>query len=192
MLILASSSPRRQEIIELLSIPYRVIPSHADERVDDFLTPSEMVKELSLRKAASVKKKLDHFSEGIIIGSDTVVAYEGNILGKPVDQDDAFRMLSLLQGKTHQVFSGIACIDIASERIVVNDRQTNVRLKALSEAQMMRYIASGEPMDKAGAYAIQGLGATIVDSIEGDYFNVVGMSISLLADMLAQFGIVVP
>ncbi|CAM3502020.1 Maf family protein [Marinicrinis lubricantis] len=192
MLILASSSPRRQEIIRSLRLPFEVYPSHVDETIEASLTPSEAVTVLAERKASAVKEKLNGSMKGVIIGSDTVVVLGNDILGKPVNPQDAFAMLKRLQGRSHQVYSGIACIDAAEDKRVVQYRSTLVHMRSLSDDQIERYIESGEPMDKAGSYAIQGLGAALVDSIEGDYFNVVGLSVALLTDMLKEFGIAVP
>ncbi|MDQ0901465.1 MULTISPECIES: nucleoside triphosphate pyrophosphatase [unclassified Paenibacillus] len=189
-LILASSSPRRQELIQSLGLPYIIRVSDADETVEEKISPAELVEVLSLRKASTV---LDMFEasekEGIIIGSDTVVVYQDEVLGKPVDEQDSFRMLKSLQGSTHQVYSGVACVDAATGKQVVSHRVTHVKMKSMSDAQILRYIATGEPKDKAGSYAIQGIGATIVESIEGDYFTVVGLPLSLLSDLLLSFEI---
>jgi septum formation protein len=190
LLILASSSPRRQELIRSLGLPYEIISSNADESVDDKLTPAEIVEVLSLRKAQTVCEVIrSSDKQGIVIGSDTIVVFEGQILGKPKDGKDSFRMLSALQGNTHQVFSGVACVDSQTGAFQVSHRVTNVTMKSLTDEQIRRYIATGEPQDKAGSYAIQGLGATIVEGIEGDYFNVVGLPLSLLSDLLKAYNI---
>ncbi|MDD9269867.1 Maf family protein [Paenibacillus sp. GCM10023248] len=189
-LILASSSPRRQELIQALGLPYIIRVSDADETVEGKITPAELVEVLSIRKASTVREMLDAADKhGIIIGSDTVVVLHDEVLGKPVDEADSFRMLQALQGTTHQVYSGVACVDAATGREVVSHSVTHVRMKAMSDEQIRRYIATGEPKDKAGSYAIQGIGATIVESIEGDYFTVVGLPLSLLSDLLLNFDI---
>ncbi|MDF2648060.1 MAG: septum formation inhibitor Maf [Paenibacillus sp.] len=189
-LILASSSPRRQELIQSLGLPYIIRVSDADETVEEKISPAELVEVLSLRKASTVLDMLEASEkEGIIIGSDTVVVYRDEVLGKPVDEQDSFRMLKALQGSTHQVYSGVACVDAATGKQVVSHRVTHVKMKSMSDAQILRYIATGEPKDKAGSYAIQGIGATIVESIEGDYFTVVGLPLSLLSDLLLSFEI---
>ena len=164
--------------------------SDADETVEGKISPAELVEVLSLRKAGAVLKCLKPVKkQGIIIGSDTVVVYQDEVLGKPVDEQDSFRMLKGLQGSTHQVYSGVACVDAATGKQVVSHRVTHVKMKIMSDAQILRYIATGEPKDKAGSYAIQGIGATIVESIEGDYFTVVGLPLSLLSDLLLSFEI---
>jgi septum formation protein len=190
LLILASSSPRRQELIRSLGLPYEIISSNADETVEESLTPAEIVEVLALRKAQAVCEQIQPSDKrGIVIGSDTIVVFQGQVLGKPTDVQDSFRMLSALQGETHQVYSGIACVESQSGEFQVSHRVTHVRMKPLTDEQIRRYIATGEPQDKAGSYAIQGLGATIVEGIEGDYFNVVGLSLSLLSDLLKSYGI---
>jgi septum formation protein len=189
VLILASSSPRRQELIRFLGLPYEIIVSDVDESVDVALTPAEMVETLSLRKASAVWNRIQATHQsGIIIGSDTIVVHEGEVMGKPIDEQDSERMLSSLQGHTHQVYSGIACIDIEKGKTMTAHRVTHVKMKKMQQEQIRRYIASGEPKDKAGSYAIQGLGATMVEQIEGDYFTVVGLPLNLLAAMLEEMG----
>ncbi|MFD2670489.1 Maf family protein [Marinicrinis sediminis] len=192
MIILASSSPRRKELLGLLSLSFEVIPSHADETIEESLPPGEIVEELSFRKAREVLGAHPKITEGIVIGSDTIVVLNERKLGKPSSPEEAEQMLHALQGGPHYVYSGIACLDAASGKEAVSHKRTRVYMKELSAAQIRRYVATGEPMDKAGAYAIQGRGAALVDRIEGDYFNVVGMSVSLLADMLGEFGIEIP
>ncbi|OCT14930.1 septum formation protein Maf [Paenibacillus pectinilyticus] len=189
-LILASSSPRRQELIQSFGLPYIIRVSDADETVDAKVSPSELVEILSIRKASTVRDMLEaQDQDGIIIGSDTVVVYNDEVLGKPADEQDAFRMLQALQGNTHQVYSGVACVDAETGKQVVSHSVTHVRMKPMSDEQILRYIATGEPKDKAGSYAIQGIGATIVSGIDGDYFTVVGLPLSLLSDLLLTFDI---
>ncbi|MCG7410201.1 Maf family protein [Paenibacillus sp. ACRRX] len=193
LLVLASSSPRRQELIQTFGLPYVVEPSDADESLEEHWTPQDTVEQLALRKASTIVEiRQARRDEGIVIGSDTVVVHDRMILGKPHDDSDAFRMLSMLQGKAHDVFTGVACIDVRTGNTLVRHRHTRVWMRHLNNAQIERYIASGEPRDKAGSYGIQGLGATIVDRIEGCYFNVVGLPVSLLAEMLTAFAIEKP
>jgi septum formation protein len=189
-LILASSSPRRQELIRTFQLPVRIEVSHVDESYAPLTAPAEIVEALALRKAnAVVNSNIAESLDGIVIGSDTIVVFNNQILNKPVDDEDALRMLSMLQGHTHQVFSGVACIDLRSGKQMIQHRMTEVTMRELSVEQICRYIASGEPKDKAGAYAIQGIGATLVDSIHGCYFNVVGLPLSLLSSMLNELGV---
>lgn len=194
-LILASSSPRRQELIRSLQLPYEIRVSDVNEDTEPGLTPQEIVEQLSSRKAGAVfeayKVEQPEGTEGIIIGSDTIVVLDDAVLGKPKDKQDAFRMLKGLQGRRHQVFSGVACIDLATGKALVSHQVTFVYMKPLTDEQIERYIGTGEPMDKAGSYAIQGLGATIVERIEGDYFNVVGLPLSLLSSLLGDLGVAV-
>ncbi|MBM7645964.1 septum formation protein [Scopulibacillus daqui] len=189
-LILASSSPRRRELIQTLGLPVEIRKNDVDETIHEDLMPSQVVRELSLRKAkaayAECKKNNEH---GIIIGSDTIVVLNSQRLGKPKNEEDAFHMLSMLQGNIHEVYSGIACIDAETGHNQTGHSMTEVKIKALSDEQIKRYISTGEPMDKAGAYGIQGLGATFVERINGDYFTVVGLPLSLLSDILGEFGV---
>lgn len=190
-IILASSSPRRQELVRSLGVPYDIRVSHADETTEPGLAPEAIVETLSLRKAAAVHETLggEDRRDAVIVGSDTIVVLDGTVLGKPQDEADALRMLTALQGRSHTVYSGIACIDGATGRSHTAHRATQVTMKSMDEARIRRYIATGEPLDKAGSYGIQGIGATLVESLQGDYFNVVGLPVSLLADMLEPFGI---
>jgi len=188
-LILASASPRRKELIQQLGLPVEFAVNSADERVQENLAPEQVVERLAERKARAAYEAVGPRANAVIVAGDTVVVYGGEILGKPKDEDDAFRMLSLLQGKTHTVYSGISCIVCATGKVLTGHSWTRVTMKPLSDAQIRRYIQTGEPMDKAGAYAIQGLGAAIVEKIDGDYFTVVGLPLAMLADMLAQLGV---
>ncbi|CAM3083844.1 Maf family protein [Paenibacillus sediminis] len=189
-LILASTSPRRQELIASLQIPFTIVPSHVDEDTPSDWTPEQVVRGLALRKAQAVFDQLKgDRPEAVIVGSDTIVELDGRILGKPKDDNEAVSMLTSLQGRTHRVFTGVACIHGVTGDTLVEHRVTSVTMKPLSHSKIVSYVKSGEPRDKAGAYAIQGLGATIVESIEGCYFNVVGLPISLLTDMLEKFGV---
>ncbi|OZB91140.1 nucleoside triphosphate pyrophosphatase [Paenibacillus sp. XY044] len=189
-IILASTSPRRQELIASLHIPFEIRPSHAEEHTPEDWTPQQVVEGLALRKAEAVYASLHGQKEdAVIVGSDTVVVLDNQVLGKPVDKQDAVRMLTSLQGRTHEVYTGVAVIDVMNGKTMVRHRVTSVTMKPLTERQVEAYAISGEPDDKAGAYAIQGLGSTIVERIEGCYFNVVGLPLSLLSDMLGEFGI---
>lgn len=188
-LILASSSPRRQELIRTLGIPFTIQAPSIDESISTELLPSEAVEEIALRKANTIHDQLKEKQNVVIIGSDTLVFSNGEALGKPVDEHHAFRMLSQLQGTTHEVYTAIACVDAISGESLIKHRSTSVHLIPLTDKQILTYIQTGEPMDKAGAYGIQGLGSTIVDHIEGDYFAVVGLSLNLLTKMLQHFQI---
>lgn len=185
-IILASSSPRRKELLELIGIPFIVDPSQAEEIIDELLTPKEVVESLALLKAKDVAKR---YPEGIIIGADTIVVLDNEILGKPVSHADAFNSLQKLQGKAHQVYSGVAIINAKTNQSCVCHQATKVFMSPLNEAEIHHYIATGEPMDKAGSYGIQGIGAVFIEKIEGDYFNVVGLPLSLLRKQLKDFQI---
>jgi septum formation protein len=193
-LVLASASPRRQELIALLGLPVRVLPSRVDEDTPDDWSPTRIVEGLSLRKALAVKEELTETADesSIIVGSDTIVVLNGKTMGKPRDEQDARDMLEQLSGAVHEVYTGVSCIRISDGRTVTSHRVTRVKMRSLSGEQISRYVATGEPLDKAGAYGIQEIGSLLVESIEGDYFNVVGLPVSLLAEMLEPFGITVP
>jgi septum formation protein len=194
-LILASSSPRRQELIRTLGLPVQIRPSEADEGTPEGWEPARIVEELALRKARAVWEICRHEQEpvsSVIVGSDTIVAVEGRVLGKPRNAEEAVDMLSLLAGREHEVFTGVCCIGVQGGETVVSHRVTKVRMRKLTPDQIRRYVATGEPLDKAGAYGIQGLGAVLIDSLEGCYFNVVGLPLSLLAVQLERFGVSLP
>lgn len=189
VIILASTSPRRQELISSLRIPYVIQASHVDEDTPENWTPREIVEGLAFRKAEAVHRSCINDTErSIIVGSDTIVLLDNEVLGKPKNDQDAYRMLLSLQGRTHEVYTGIACIDVLTGRTLISHRITSVTMKSLSNRTIQAYVNSGEPSDKAGSYAIQGLGSTLIDRIEGCYFNVVGLSLSLLSDMLSELG----
>lgn len=189
--ILASGSPRRRELLGSLGVPFTVIKPEVDEEAFDLshLPPGEVVKFLSRVKAQEVFK---HRPQSIVIGVDTIVVLNGEVFGKPKNEDHALAMLKALQGTTHEVYSGITLFNPddsgATPPLLSDFRRTRVTMRPLSEADIRAYIATGEPMDKAGAYAIQEVGSTLVDGIEGCYFNVVGMSLVLLDAMFREIG----
>lgn len=176
-IILASGSPRRRELMDLLELPYEVIPSTKEEVMTGKI-PSEVVKELSYMKAEDVAGKTK--GTALVIGADTVVACDSEILGKPKNEENAKEMLRKLSGRSHSVFTGLAFLWIEDGRIVktVNKAvETKVLVEAMSEEEIAAYVETKEPMDKAGAYAIQGKFAPYISGIEGDYYNVVGFPI---------------
>ncbi|MCX7937309.1 MAG: Maf family protein [Chlorobi bacterium] len=178
--ILASASPRRQQLITLLGIDVSVIPAAVDEDAFDRTMPRQYVEVLAQAKAAAVRRL---HPESIVIGADTTVVLDGQVLNKPRDRDDAVRMLRLLSGRTHTVITGV-CVLWQKVRLV-DSRITHVTFRSLSEEEIAAYVASGSPLDKAGAYGIQDdCGATFVDAIEGCYYTVVGLPIALLYRML--------
>lgn len=184
-LILASASPRRRKLLKNLGLTFKVIPADVDESKLDWSNPEEVVKGLAFKKASDVAAKIDY--SALIIGSDTTVVINNKSLGKPEDEKDAFEMLKLLSGKTHHVITGIAIIDNTSQETVIDSVSTEVIFKDLSDEEINNYIKTGEPMDKAGAYAIQGLAGTFVIGINGCYSNIVGLPIQKLTEILNGF-----
>ncbi|WEG12301.1 Maf family protein [Pullulanibacillus sp. KACC 23026] len=194
-LYLASTSPRRRELIQKLGLPVKIVNNNAEEVIDPSWSPTEAVEQLSMIKAHAAYRNMKATGDllsGILISADTVVVLEGEILGKPSDAEQAKQMLSSLQGRSHHVLTGFTLIHLQSGETVTSHEQTTVWMKPLQPEQIARYSATGEPMDKAGSYGIQDLGATFIERIEGDYFNVVGLPLSQLADTLGQFGVIVP
>ena len=186
--ILASKSPRRREILGMLGVKFEVLSADADES-SDILDPALLVRELALRKGRAVRDLLlkngEWNADTLIIAADTVVAAEGEILGKPCDDADAARMLRLLSGKGHQVISGVALL--SGDREIATSESTDVRFASMTEEEILRYVASGEPSDKAGAYAVQGLASLYIEGLCGDYFNVVGLPVHRLHTLLREF-----
>lgn len=186
-LVLASASPRRQELLEKLQIPFITYSPNADESIEHGLLPAQIVIELALRKA---KLAAVRYPDSYVIGSDTIVVNDGKVLGKPHDRSEAKRMLRSLSGKTHEVFTGVAVIK--GDIVETFYEKTEVAFWELDDAAIERYLDSGEPFDKAGAYGIQGYGALFVKSIIGDYFSVMGLPISRLARLLKEMGLTPP
>ena len=185
-IILASNSPRRRELLGQIGLKdFKVCAPNVDERVEDGLPPARIVEELSLRKARAAAKKAG--TNDVIIAADTVVALDGAVLGKPRDEAGAFAMLTSLSGREHHVYTGVTVL--RGRQAVTQHEQTAVTFRTLKDGEIWGYIATGEPMDKAGAYGIQGLGAVLVSGIRGDYCNVVGLPVFRLARILAGFGI---
>ena len=182
--ILASNSPRRKNLLENLGVSFEVMASDIDENIDPTSNPYEVASRLAHEKAKDIAARVKE--EAIIIAADTIVV-AGEILGKPKDEVDAYTMLRALSGRSHKVVTGIAVINSVTNKTAVDYSVTNVYFKELSDAMIYKYIASGEPMDKAGAYGIQGKAALFVDKIEGDYFNVVGMPLNKLQEILSEF-----
>jgi septum formation protein len=182
VIVLASASPRRAEILSSAGIPYVLqIPAHLDETPAPGEPPADYVMRLAREKAAAIP-----LTQGrIVLGADTAVVIDGEILGKPSSSDDAARMLRLLSGRAHDVITGVCLRDSRTQ--VVDSAATRVWFSQLSEAEINAYLASGEPMDKAGAYGIQGLASKFVTRIDGCYFNVMGLPISLVYAHLRAF-----
>jgi septum formation protein len=183
--ILASASPRRRELLSLIFSGFRVLPSSFEESlVPSELAPADHVVYSATAKARDVASR---FPDSMVIGADTIVVVDSQILGKPTDEQDAARMLAMLSGRTHEVYTGVAVILGEVERTGVEC--TEVTFRELSEESIRRYVATGEPMDKAGAYAIQGKGALLIKCISGCYPNVVGLPLYKLSALLSEFGV---
>ncbi|MDD3653846.1 MAG: Maf family protein [Desulfotomaculaceae bacterium] len=214
-LILASASPRRSQLLKQLGLDFRVIICNQKEDTPPGLKPFEVVELLAKMKAMAVAERL---GDGIVIGADTIVVWKGHVLGKPSDAQEAEEMLNNLQGRAHEVYTGVALVDAGSRHIEVDHEITRVIFRPVDAEEIRQYVASGEPMDRfdpgvnlicqgsplgllnegdaspprgtgcAGAYAIQGLGTIFVERIEGDYTNVVGLPLPLLYKMLKKIG----
>ena len=196
-IILGSASPRRRELLAQIGVEFEVRVSGKEE-VYHSETPEEIVKELALMKAENVLSDMQEeqdarekngalLKDTVVLGADTVVVLDGSILGKPSDGEDAFRMLFSLQGRTHEVYTGVAVLELDSEgnrRTVNHAVGTKVYVCGMTEREIREYIATGEPMDKAGAYGIQGAFAKFIDRIDGDYYNVVGLPVSYVYQAL--------
>ncbi|MBO5031484.1 MAG: septum formation protein Maf [Lachnospiraceae bacterium] len=186
--ILASGSPRRRELLEQIGICFEISSAHGEEIITKEL-PSEIVEELSCEKACEVAERYQNCYENdtcVIIGADTIVAFENEIMGKPKDTADAVRMLTTLQGKTHQVYTGVTLVILENgeKRTVTFHERTDVHMYPMTKEQIEAYAATGEPMDKAGAYAIQGRCAAYIKGISGEYNNVVGLPVARLMQEL--------
>lgn len=188
-IILASQSPRRRELLENIGLEFEVKVDNSPEIVDETMEIEEIVKCLSAKKAENVSKTLDN-EDCVVIAADTVVAFEDRILGKPKDEEDAKNMLKILSGNVHFVYTGISVLDNKTGKCISDFEKTKVRFREITDSEINSYIKSGEPMDKAGSYGIQGLGSVFVEKICGDYFNIVGLPISKLCGILKnEFGI---
>ncbi|OGW45128.1 MAG: septum formation protein Maf [Nitrospirae bacterium GWC2_57_9] len=185
-IILASSSPRRREMLKQIGLRFTVDPADVDERVLPGEEPEAYAVRVAQDKARIAAGRVDR---GIIIAADTIVVLDNMILGKPLDEADAERMLSLLSGRQHRVMTGLVLMNASTEKILADVVTTFVRFKPLAVHEIRAYALSGEPLDKAGAYGIQEKGALLVDGIEGDYFNVVGLPLCRLGQMLAELGV---
>lgn len=182
-IILASASKRRQDILDINNIPYEVIVADIDEKFNNYDSPEQLAMSLAIQKALFVEKKCN--KNQIIIAADTVV-YKDEILGKPKDNDDAFRMLKILNNNVHYVFTGVAIIEANTYNKITFFDKTIVKFNKLSDNQILDYINNNEVLDKAGAYAIQDVGNTFIDSIKGDYYNVVGLPINKVISILLK------
>ena len=177
-LILASQSPRRKELMTLFHIPFTVRVADIDETMDAAKSPMDEVARVSRLKAEATPR--DH--DDVVVAADTIVVCGGKVLGKPADEDDAFRMLKLLSGKDHQVMTGLTVL--RGENVIVHTEVTDIHFRELSDKEIYAYIATGEPMDKAGAYGIQGGAALFAAKMVGDYYNVMGLPVCRLGQIL--------
>lgn len=186
-LVLASRSPRRREILKQLGLDFEIMESNIEEAYSGGDKPHRYASFAALQKAKDVAQRVDF--PAVIMGADTIVVLEGEVMGKPKDDLEAFEMLSRLSGKQHRVITGLAVVDATNGK-ELNDYQTTlVNMKNITTARIKRYVDTGEPLDKAGAYAIQGRAAVFVDSIKGCYFNVVGLPVAKLDGMLQAMGL---
>ncbi len=182
-IILASQSPRRRELLAMMNIPYEAIVSEVEETVPEYIAPGALVEALALEKAQAV---FAQYPDACVIGSDTIVYIDDEIVGKPKDDADAARILEKLQGRSHEVYTGVAVL--TSSGTDVRHDVTRVTFAPMTEREILWYVGTGEPRDKAGAYGIQGPGGIFVERVEGNYFTVIGMPLPLLYRMLARAG----
>ena len=186
-LVLASGSPRRRELLAGLGLSFAVRPPEVDETPLPGEAPEVFVRRLARAKAAASEGGTPPADE-LVLAADTVVLLDGQLLGKPRDAAAAARMLRQIAGREHQVLTGVALRETASGRFAAGLERTAVRMAALSEEQVAWYVATGEPLDKAGSYAVQGLGALLVEEVRGNYTNVVGLPLPLLARLFEELG----
>ena len=185
-IVLASASPRRQELLSNIGLKFEVIKSNFEETIsDDGISPETLAQQLAYGKAKDVA---DNQNEGIILGADTIVVFEDKIYGKPKDEQDAIKMLQSLSGKTHKVITGVALIDKENEKTIIGHEVTKVTFNDLTDQEIQAYVKSGDCFGKAGGYGIQNRGAILINRIEGCYFNVVGLPINKVYQMLKELG----
>jgi septum formation protein len=185
-IILASASPRRKELLEKIGLKFEVEPSNYAEDMHSRLSPDKLARAISLEKARAVARK---HKNAIVIAADTFIVFRGKIMGKPNTEAEARKMLMALRGKSHSVITGFTILDTEENKVLTKSVETVIHIKKLTPEEIDGYVKSKEPLDKAGAYAIQGLGSVIVERIEGDYFNVMGLPLRALAESLTEFGI---
>ena len=184
-LILASTSPRRAEILSLLGLPFDVISPGVEEITRPDRLPTDEARHWAVEKARAIRRR---YPDAVVIGSDTVIDLDGRTIGKPLDQNDAVRILSLLAGRAHTVVTVVAVLSPdGKERVAVET--TSVRMLKIPMETLLRYVATGEPMDKAGAYSLQGEGRELIGSIEGDFLSAVGLPLRAVAGLLCEAGI---
>ncbi|MCS7202512.1 MAG: Maf family protein [Dictyoglomus sp.] len=186
-IVLASNSPRREFLLKLIGLDFIIYPSNIEEdEGEDKKSPKEVVLRNALEKAKAVSQV---FNSAIIISADTIVVLDGKILGKPKDKESAINMLKKLRGKTHQVFTGVVVWETPENRYFTRVVKSLVKMRNYSMEEIINYVETGEPMDKAGAYGIQGKGALLIEKIEGDYYNIVGLPLAPLYLLLKKVGV---
>jgi septum formation protein len=185
-IVLASASPRRKKLLEQLGLKFEVDPSLFPEKVEPGVPPQKLAGIMALAKALAVAGR---HPDAIIIAADSFIVIDGRILGKPHTPEEARRMLGELSGRSHAAITGMAVVDTATGKTLSRSTETRVFMKRLTPEEIDAYVRTGEPLDKAGAYAIQGRGAVFIEKIEGDYTNVVGLPLGVLAEALIEFGV---
>ena len=183
-LILASTSPRRIVLLKSLGYLFDIIPHDIEECIQGNVLPAELVQNLAFLKASDVARRV---CDAVIVSADTIIAHEKGILGKPKDVSDARRILSILSNSEHDVISGVCVMASPSRKKMLRIERTHIKMKYIKDEEIDRYILTGEPMDKAGAYAIQGEGRKFIEKIDGSYSNAVGLPLELLQEMLNHF-----
>lgn len=183
-LILASNSPRRIVLLKSLGYHFDIVPHDIEECILGDVLPMELVQNLAFLKATDVARRV---SNAIIISADTVIVHKNSILGKPKDVSDAKRILSMLSDSEHDVISGVCVMEMPSQKKMLRTEQTRIKMRNINDEEIDSYILTGEPMDKAGAYAIQGEGRKFIEKIDGSYSNAVGLPLELLQEMLSHF-----
>ena len=186
IIVLASASPRRKELLEKIGLKFVMEPSDIEEDTDSGLEPHELVRQISLKKAKTVGA---NHKNAIIIAADTIGVIGNKILGKPHTLNKAAEMLNEISGRPHLVITGLTVLDTTTNKSVSRVVETVVFIKKLNKQEISAYMKTGEPLDKAGAYAIQGMGAIIVERIEGDFYNVMGLPLQALTEILQEFGV---
>ncbi|KKR21095.1 MAG: Septum formation protein Maf [Parcubacteria group bacterium GW2011_GWE2_39_37] len=185
-IILASGSPRRKQLLEQIGLQFEVRPSEYEEDMSLMTDPFALVKFLALKKAEDVAR---HYEDAIIIAADTFVIYDGKFLGKPKDKEEAKKMLETLSGQFNTIVTGFAVIDCKTGQVINEFDQAKVKMIELTGQEIDQYIATGQPLDKAGAYGVQGMGALIIERVEGDYNNILGLPLARLYSVLKEFGV---
>ncbi len=188
-IVLASSSPRRKELLETIGLKFMVDAAEIEEDIGRKLKPAELVKTISLEKATAAAAR---HSDSIVIAADTIGVMGNKLLGKPCSAVEAVAMLRMMSGRGHSVLTGFTIVDSGDGRTVSKVVETRVYFKKLNDEEIENYIRSGEPLDKAGAYAIQGIGSSLIERIEGDYYNVIGLPLYALVSELKKFGVTLP